>query len=794
MKLARQQSSVRRGLEKTNQSNSEIVKNEQMSKKEVEKCVINYIKSANLLLANKDDWRIKKIVNMQDKMHGNTPLHHAVRSWPRSVVKLLLLLGADLSIKNDDGKSPLRMVEKTVICDLLDEHCMKSEGYDELEMSNGFEGMENADHLHDKDEVPNPDKELYENLFDEYEPRFMTNIGEEPVTFDFELLAPQPSSRRNIRMKTTHREMSVLSEICISKKHRDIVKHPVVKTYIWMKWNRVSRFYHRKLRMDFLLMYLLTWYIFNELGGLEWNNQCMHISEMSATSFSTLNDTCEHNRKTVEKINENRKYGEGENMNIIERSKLYLQDAKKEWNLTCMYVTPSYIGFVIVSIGFLFLIIADWKKLCSRMNYPEDRYYPPKRSFMSIVAPLGMDLVLIGLIIGILIMSYFMVWIGISMLALLTISKELMQFVVSPGSYLIKLSNWSDMIFLTLIVLVVYIPNDLLPDPLSFSLSTNLDMVCPAKMDSGHHDVSIKRDLSAFLIVLSWTRFIFQAARHPGRKTEYLNKYVLMYRTVASSFLKLFCVYCFFILSFSFGFYVMFHNDVGNSKLVLNDGAQPLSSYGFFDTPYFALAKTMAMFMGEIDFDNIPIGVSYARRDGNISVTLSYFFLGAFIFMIVMVLMNLLNGLAVTDITQIIKESEVLHQESMINILEEFEEMAIMNQEGLQRFSRIFPCIPRVLLSAFDISKEILLFTKQYTKDVKSELMPRHITLPNHRFDTQGRNPGKDTRSYWFKCTDERWKLGCEHIISEAVEILLKMKKENVAENEKRKKTINYAS
>ena len=339
------------------------------------------------------------------------------------------------------------------------------------------------------------------------------------------------------------------------------------------------------------------------------------------------------------------------------------------------------------------------------------------------------------------------------------------------------------MIFLALIVLVVYIPNDLLPDPLSLSLSMNLDMVCPARPDYGHHDVSIKRDLSAFLIVLSWTRFIFQAARHPGRKIEKLNKYVLMYRTVASSFLKLFCVYCFFILSFSLGFYVMFHNDIGNSKLVLNGGAQSLSPYGFFDTPVFAFTKTVAMFMGEIDFDNIPIGVSYARRDGNVSVTLSYMFLGTFIFMIVMVLMNLLNGLAVTDITEIIKESEVLHQESMINILEEFEEIAIMNKEGLQNFTRICPCLRSVLLNAFDISKEILLFTKQYTKDVKSELMPRQITLPNRQFDTREENVGNFLKSCWSKCTDEKWTLGCEHIISEAVEILLKTKKENVAEN-----------
>ena len=92
------------------------------------------------------------------------------------------------------------------------------------------------------------------------------------------------------------------------------------------------------------------------------------------------------------------------------------------------------------------------------------------------------------------------------------------------------------------------------------------------------------------------------------------------------------------------------------------------------------------------------------------------------------------------------------------------------------------------------MSKEILLFTKQYTKDVKSELMPRQITLPNRRFDTREENVGNFLKSCWSKCTDEKWTLGCEHIISEAVEILLKVKKENVAEKEKRKKPIDNAS
>ena len=63
-------------------------------------------------------------------------------------------------------------------------------------------------------------------------------------------------------------------------------------------------------------------------------------------------------------------------------------------------------------------------------------------------------------------------------------------------------------------------------------------------------DVSVKRYLSGFLIVLLWTRFTFDVARDPGKKTEMFNKYSLMYQRVASSFLKLLIIYACFIISF----------------------------------------------------------------------------------------------------------------------------------------------------------------------------------------------------------------------------------------------------
>ena len=101
----------------------------------------------------------------------------------------------------------------------------------------------------------------------------------------------------------------------------------------------------------------------------------------------------------------------------------------------------------------------------------------------------------------------------------------------------------------------------------------------------------------------------------------------------------------------------------------------------------------MAMFVGEVDFNNMPIGIAYSRRDGNISTGLRYMFFILFLFMVVMVLMNLLNGLAITDIAKIIEESESGHQRSMIEILTELEERARSNEVVVEWFSRFVPCL-----------------------------------------------------------------------------------------------------
>jgi len=66
-------------------------------------------------------------------------------------------------------------------------------------------------------------------------------------------------------------------------------------------------------------------------------------------------------------------------------------------------------------------------------------------------------------------------------------------------------------------------------------------------------------------------------------------------------------------------------------------------------------------FVGELEFSNIPVDL-----DSNLS-PVSYLFFLSFVFLIVVVLMNLLNGLAVSDTSSIQAKAEVVSYTSQVH-------------------------------------------------------------------------------------------------------------------------------
>jgi len=163
-----------------------------------------------------------------------------------------------------------------------------------------------------------------------------------------------------------------------------------------------------------------------------------------------------------------------------------------------------------------------------------------------------------------------------------------------------------------------------------------------------------KRHLAAFVIVLAWATLITLTGRHP--KMARYNIYVTMFCKVLKSFILFLTWYSFFIIAFGLGFYIMLHKDVPNHVPGEDD-------YRFFDNPWLSLVKTSTMFVGEIEFSDIPIDTS--SRLG----ILGYFFLLSFVFLIVVVLMNLLNGLAVHDTNIIREEAEIVTYVSKVEAI-----------------------------------------------------------------------------------------------------------------------------
>ena len=162
------------------------------------------------------------------------------------------------------------------------------------------------------------------------------------------------------------------------------------------------------------------------------------------------------------------------------------------------------------------------------------------------------------------------------------------------------------------------------------------------------------RHIAAVLIVGSWLMFLIYLGLHPS-----LNTKVFMFYSVASSFCKFLLWYVFVIIAFALSFYIMFHTDYPD--------ATPNEDYPFFDNIGSCMTKSLAMFVGELEFSDIPFS----------SNPISTIMFIAFVFFIVVVLMNLLNGLAVSDITIIRDEAEVLSLKSQVDLISYWESILL---------------------------------------------------------------------------------------------------------------------
>ena len=351
------------------------------------------------------------------------------------------------------------------------------------------------------------------------------------------------------------------------------------------------------------------------------------------------------------------------------------------------YTKDWYILFVVHAIIQVVYIALDIRTQITSRYYSKTQKSFESGTNQSLFMSFLMDFFVIALIVLVLIGCDGILWFVITILLFYQCLKEYVQIVSSFPDYLFHLDNYFDIAQIGTICFLLYCPNQL-----SDTNRYGVNEINDEDEQGWLADCRVKRSLAALTILFTFVRLLMSIARHP--KLERCSIYFMMFYRVTGSFLKFLFWYSAFILAFGLGFYIIFHNDTKHPKsnngtvvklnttkgeeligkyIVKNEtfdnGTQKISFYfdtpkesddrenaeeTRFDVPYVALMRTSVMFIGEIDFTDLPI------NGGNISKTFVYLFLLLFIFLMVMVLMNLLNGMAVSDTGQILNEAVIL--------------------------------------------------------------------------------------------------------------------------------------
>ncbi|CAH1392488.1 unnamed protein product [Nezara viridula] len=229
-------------------------------------------------------------------------------------------------------------------------------------------------------------------------------------------------------------------------------------------------------------------------------------------------------------------------------------------------------------------------------------------------------------------------WSILAVMVFLLMLRELAQLCIAPLKYLTSAENWLEVAL----------------------ICTTLALLCAG----GESSIQYKVSLSAIGIMLSWFEFVLLIGRYPALSTK-----LEMLITVSWNFLAFLAWYSFLIAAFAISFYLLFgiHDCSGGEKDVCMNKTNE-NDDDFFRNPGISFFKTVIMLTGEFDASSIP----FDERPG-----ISHVLFVAFVFLIAIVLFNLLNGLAVSDIKEIQSDAELVSYISRVKLISYIETLVL---------------------------------------------------------------------------------------------------------------------
>ncbi|XP_076646503.1 transient receptor potential cation channel family member painless [Halictus rubicundus] len=153
-------------------------------------------------------------VQYTDDEKGNTPLHYAARADSREAVMMLLEKGSYIGHRNMFGSPAVVDISSSALAHYFDD-CIQARK---------------------------------EQTNDQY-----------MIEFDYKCLIPPNKEQRN-------REMDVFQNIAGNAGLKHLLKHPLLSSFIYLKWQRISPLLHVSFAFHFLLYILLSAYIISKIS------------------------------------------------------------------------------------------------------------------------------------------------------------------------------------------------------------------------------------------------------------------------------------------------------------------------------------------------------------------------------------------------------------------------------------------------------------------------------------------------------------------------------------------------
>ena len=419
-------------------------------------------------LAQRIHQEVCMIVNKRDIL-SNTALHYATQRWSSSIVRALLEHGANIGMKNKFNDVPIQSISPETMEEFLDEHCLRSNyntkkkhefldiGHSALEITfdYSFLAPSNEDLPFDIQQRTNTQNRNCKNAVDDEESQ--------------EQLAPNGIPGQTDEAKYVLPETDSLWLMAQSKEHRHLLKHPVITSFLWLKWARIRRYFNRNLRFYLLFVFVLTWYIFYGLDGARKTNglSMTYINSQNTSAFSP-----------AEKQLTNFFYG-------------------------------AYIFFVTIMIIF---ILRDWRTdiidICNADkvkhsmennrkpmsnavdSIPDDGCRAPAEEVLRVILSNWVEVALIIFMVVLIIVKEHFLWLAMLILLSILVIREGFQLTISLRRYILSPENWIEVSMIILISILLFLEDN----------TTGID---------------IKRHMAAFAIVLSWAELITLVGKHP---------------------------------------------------------------------------------------------------------------------------------------------------------------------------------------------------------------------------------------------------------------------------------------